>query len=95
MSTENNVDESSLLTYLQNEINTIKENVKEITFNNRTLKKHINELTRENENLQDSVYYNEIKINSVDQYSRHSNVEIRNIPENITKQHRKICHKNL
>ena len=67
MSTENNVDESSLLTYLQNEINTIKENVKEITFNNRMLKKRINELTRENEYLQDYVYYNEIKINSVDQ----------------------------
>ena len=84
MSTENNVDESSLLTYLQNEINTIKENVKEITFNNRTLKKCINELTRENEYLQDCVYYNEIKINRVDQYSRRSNVEIRNIPENIS-----------
>ena len=41
MSTKNNVDESSLLTYLQNEINTIKENVKEITFNNRTLKKRM------------------------------------------------------
>ena len=38
MSTENNVDESSPLTYLQTEINTIIENVKEITFNNRTLK---------------------------------------------------------
>ena len=30
-----------------------------------------------------SVYYNEIKINSLDQYSCRSNVEIKNIPENI------------
>ena len=44
----------------------------------------LNELTRENEKLQDYVYYNEIEINSVDQYSRRSNVEIRNIPENIS-----------
>ena len=40
-------------------------------------------MTRENEYLQDYVYYNEIKINSVDQYSPRSDVEIRNIPENM------------
>ena len=61
----------------------MKENISEIIFNNRSMRKHIIELTRGNENLQDSVYYNEIKINSLDQYSRHSNIEIKNIPENI------------
>ena len=70
MSTDNNGDDSTPLIHLQKEIKNIKENIND---------KH----TRENENLQDYIYYNKIKINSLDQYSRCSNIEIRNLAESI------------
>ena len=59
-------------------------NEKELIFNNRSLKKHIKELSAENENMYDMLYIIEIQSNNLDQYSRRSNTEIRNIPENIT-----------
>ena len=77
----NKTDDGTLLLDLQKELITIKENINGITFNNRSLNK-INKLTRENEHLLlDCIYKNEVNINNLNQYSRRSNIEIKNISE--------------
>ena len=77
------VDEGTSLVHLQEDIKIIKEHIKDIIFNNRSLKKRISELTRENEDLHDCIYNNEVNISNLDQYSRRSNVEIKNISEKV------------
>ena len=54
-----------------------------IIFNNGSLNKQIKNLTIENENLYDIIYNFEIQVNNLDQYSRRSSIEIRNISEKI------------
>ena len=78
-----NVGDCNSEVLLQNEIKGIKENIKDIVFNNRSLKKRISELTCDNESLHEYIYNNEINISNLDQYSCRSNVEIKNIPEKI------------
>ena len=46
-----NVGDCNSLVLLQNEIQGIKENIKDIIFNNRSLKKRISELTCDNEHV--------------------------------------------
>ena len=75
------------LHHLQQQINIINEKLNEIIFNNRRSKKNIGELTVENDNLYDLLYNVELQSNHLDQYSRRSNIEIRNISEKVSQRH--------
>ena len=55
--------------------------------NNRSLKKEMGELTVENDNLHDLLYNVELQSNHLDQYSRRSHIEIRNISEKVIQRH--------
>ena len=81
-------EEDHSLIQLQEKIENLDEKLNQVIENNRNLNKKILELTSDNEHLYDTIYDIEVKLSSVDQYSRRSNIEICNIPE-------KIAQKNL
>ena len=91
MSVENCGVDVASLNLLRKEIQNINEKMNEIIFKNRGLKKEIIELTVENNNLYDSLYDIEILLNNLDQYSRRSKREIRNISENINQFNLEKC----
>ena len=62
----------------------IFDNFNELVFNNRLLKREIDQLNVDKDSLYDSIYELEIKVNRNNQYSRRENLEITNLPENVS-----------
>ena len=67
----------------QKEISNINEKLNEVISNNSNLKKDLKILTAENIELYDLIYDIEHQTNTLNQYTRRENIEIRNIPERI------------
>ena len=81
------VDGGNVTLHHLQQINIINEKLNEIILNNRSLKKEIGEFTVENDNLYDLLYNVELQSNHLDQYSRRSNIKIRNISEKVSQRH--------
>ena len=83
MSAANESNVTTLLANLQKEISNINEKLNEVISNNSNLKKDLKILTAENIELYDLIYDIEHQTNTLNQYTRRENIEIRNIPERI------------
>ena len=87
LSTKESDANSSLLKgcldLLEKEMLKLKIDLQQVIFKNRDLKKELAKLMKENDNLFDRCYDMEVELNTTNQYSRRSNVEIRGIPESI------------
>ena len=83
MSTDDESPEEITLEDLQRQINVMRGSIYTCNLNNNKLKKKIYDLTIENSNLFDYINHVEIKVIEQDQYSRRSNVELKNVPESV------------
>ena len=68
---------------LGNKIKKINELLAALSEKNKILNEQVKNLTFDNDELFNKLYYLEIKCDNLDQYSRRSNIEIQNVPENI------------
>ena len=81
---ESLVSETNKLTVLQKDIDDLSSRLTGVILNNSVLNKRLNELTDEYYSLYEKLDELDMYIVNLDQYSRRNNIELRNIPENIT-----------